>query len=149
MPAAAARSGLVVVISPSGYRLTGKLKGFKPVLLQAYVFEGSIEVVGVGVLRWAARLNQDVLDAVLLCPSHDCRASALRRVVSPNRLGVTPKCGCSIQQSCHVMPANAKVGRDVHTFAREVVCYRQALDAPGDDARPANGITDEVHASQV
>ena len=44
------------------------------------------------------------------------------------------------------MPANAKVGGDVHALVREVVCHLQAFDAPGDGARPTNGITDEVHA---
>ena len=44
------------------------------------------------------------------------------------------------------MPANAKVSGDVYAFVREVVCHRQAFDAPGDGAKPTNGITNEVHA---
>ena len=47
------------------------------------------------------------------------------------------------------MPADTRVGRDVHAFMREVVYHLQAFDAPRDDARSTNGITDEVHASQV
>ena len=143
------RSGLVVVGSPRGYRLTGLLQRLKPVLIQAFITKRAVKALDVGVLRWAARLDQDVLDTVLLCPCHKCPASELRPVVSSDSLGIAAKHGGSIQQSCHVMPADAKVRCDVHALAREVVCYRQAFDAPGDDARPANGITDEVHASQV
>ena len=47
------------------------------------------------------------------------------------------------------MPANTRVGRDVHAFMREVVCHLQAFDAPGDDGRSTNDITGEVHAFQV
>ena len=75
---------------------------------------------------------------------HKRPASDFQSVVSPDRLGVTPKCDCSVQQAGDVVATNAKVGRDIHAFAREVVCYRQAFDAPGDDARSTNGITDEV-----
>lgn len=43
------------------------------------------------------------------------------------------------------MPANAKVRRDGHALMGEVICHRQALDAPGNGAWPADGIADEVH----
>ena len=130
---------LVVVGSPLGYRLTGLLHRLKPVFIQALVPKRAVKALDVSVLRRTARLNQDVLDAVLLSPSHRCPASELRPVVSPDRLGVTPKCGCSVKQTGDVVATNSKVGRDVHAFVREIVCYRQALDAFGDDARSANG----------
>ena len=143
------RSGLVVVNSPRGYDLTGLLQRLKPVLIQTFITKRAVKALDVSVLRRTARLDQDVLDAVLLCPCHEGPASKLPPVVSSDSLGITAKHGGSIQQSCHVMPADAKVRCDVHALAREVVCYGQALDAPGDGARPANGIADEVHASQV
>ena len=149
MLAAAVRSGLAVVISPSCYRLTGKLKGFKPVLVQTFIPERAVKALDICVLRWAAKLDQNVLDTVLLCPSHKCPASELQPVVSSDRHGVAPKRRRPIKQTGNVMPTNAKVGSDVHALVREVVCHRQAFDAPGVDARPTNGIAHKVHASQV
>lgn len=66
--ATAVWSGLVVVASPSVNALAGLPQRFEPDLAQAFVSEGSIEAVDVGVVRRAARLNQDVLNAVVLCP---------------------------------------------------------------------------------
>ena len=143
------RSDLVAVQPPSGDSLTGLLQRLKPVLIETFIPERAVETLDIRVLGRAARLDQDMLDAVLLRPCHKCPACELWPVVSPDRLGVTPKCGCSVPQAGDVVTTNAKVSCDVHTFAREVVCHRQALDSPGDDARLTNGITDKVHASQV
>ena len=143
------RSGLVVIESPRGYRLTGLLQRLKPVFVQTFIPEPAIEALDVCVLSRTAWLNQDVLDAVLLCPNHECSARELRPVVSSDRLGVAPKRRRPIKQTGNVMPTHAKVGGDVHALVREVVCHRQAFDAPGDGARPTNGITNEVHASQI
>ena len=92
---------------------------------------------------------KDVLDAVLLRPCHKFPATELRPVVSPDSLGVAPKCGCSVQQAGSVMPANAKVGCDVHALVREVVSDCQALDTPGDGSWPGDRIAHKVHAFQV
>ena len=43
------------------------------------------------------------------------------------------------------MPANTKVRCDVHALVRVIICHRQAFDAPGDGARPANGIAHKAH----
>ena len=143
------RSGLVVVDSPRSNGQSGLLQRLKPVLVQTFVPERAIEALNVCVLSRTAWLNQDVLDAVLLCPSHEYSASELWPVVSPDSLGVAPKRRRPIKQTGNVMPTNAKISCDVHALVREVVCHRQAFDAPGDSARPTNSITDEVHASQV
>ena len=143
------RSGLVVLRSPRDYRLTGLLQRLKPVLIQAFITKRAVKAPDIGVLRRAARLNQDMLDDVLLRPSHECPASELRPVVRPDSLGIAAKHSGPIQQTGHVMPANTKVGCDVHALVREVVSDCQALDAPGDGARPTNGIAHKVHASQV
>ena len=57
MPAAAMRSGFVVVNSPHGNRLAGLLQGFKTVLIQALITKSTIKSLDVRVLRCAARLN--------------------------------------------------------------------------------------------
>ena len=57
MPAAAMRSGFVVVNSPHGNRLAGLLQGFKTVLIQALITKSTIKILDVRVLRCAARLN--------------------------------------------------------------------------------------------
>ena len=129
--------GLVVVGSALGYCLTGLLQRLQPVFIQVLITKRTVKALDVVVLRWAARLNQDVLDTVLLCSCHKCPASELRPVVSSDRLGVAAKHGRPIKQTGDVMPTNAKVGCDVYAFTREVVCYRQAFDAPGDGARPS------------
>ena len=85
------RSGLAVVDSPHGCRLTCLLQRLKPVLVQALIAKHTIETFDVCVLRRAARLDQDVLDAVLLRPGHECPASELRLVVRPDRFGVATK----------------------------------------------------------
>ena len=80
-----------------------------------------------------------------------CKAAKVAGGTRPQRLCglAAPKQGGPIEQTGNVMPTNAKVSGDVHALVREVVCHRQAFDAPGDGAGPANGIADEVHASQV
>ena len=143
------RSGLVVVKSPRGNGKTRLLQGLKPVFIQALIPEGAVKALDVSVLRRAAKLNQNVLDAVLLCPSHEYSASELWSVVSPDRLGATPKCGCSVQQTGDIVATNAKVRCDVHALTREVVSDCQALDTPGDGARPTNGIAHKVHAPRL
>jgi hypothetical protein len=140
------RSDLVVIDSPRGNGKTRLLQRLKPVLVQTFIPERAIEALDVCVLSWTARLNQDVLDAVLLCPSHECSASELRPVVGSDRLGIAPKRRRPIEQTGHVMPTNTKVSGDVHALVREVVSYRQAFDAPRDSAWPGDRIAHKVHA---
>ena len=122
-PTAAARSDLVVVKSPFGTSLTGLIQRLNPALIQALVPKRAVKAPDVGVLCWTARLDQDVLSAVLLSPSHKCPASELRPVVSPDILRVIPKHGGTVQQAGDLTPANAKVSCDVHALVREVVCH--------------------------
>ena len=126
--------------------LAGLRQGFKPVLVQAFVPEGAVETLDVGVLCRAARLDQQVLDTVLLSPGHEGPASEFRPVVRPDCLWVAPELRRPVQNAGDVMAAQAEVHRDVHAFVAEVVRHRQAFDAPGNRAWPGNGITDKVHA---
>ena len=123
-------SGLVVIDSPSGNGLAGRLQRFKPVLIQTLIAQGSVDAFDVGVLRGAARLDQDVFDAVLLCPGHKCPASEFRSVVGPDLFWVVTKRSRPVQLTGDVMPSNAEVCCDVHALMAEVVCHRQAFDAP-------------------
>ena len=107
-------SGLVVVNSPLGDCMTRLLQRLRPVLVQAFVSEGAVKALYVGVLGRATRLDQDVLDTVLLFPCYETPASELRPVVSPDSLGVAAKNGGPIKQTGNVMPTNAKVGCDVY-----------------------------------
>ncbi len=129
-PTAAVRSDLVVVTPPCGNGLAGLLQGLKPVLIEALISEGAVEAFDVRVLGWAARFDQDVFDAVLLRPRHECPAGELRAVVGSDLLGVTPKRGCPVQQARHVSTAHAEVCGDVHALVAEVIRNGQALDAP-------------------
>ena len=97
------QSDLVVVQSPSGDRLTGLLQRLKPVLIQTFIPERAIEALDVSFLRRAARLDQDMLVVMLLCPIHECPASKLWPVVSSNRLRIAPKRGGPMQQTSHVI----------------------------------------------
>ena len=121
-------------------------QGFKPVLVQALVPEGAVETLHICVLRRPARLDQDVFDAVLLCPGHEGPASEFWPVVCPDCLWVASELRCPVQNAGDVMAAQAEVHRYVHAFVAEVVRHRQAFDTPGNRARPGNGITDKVHA---
>ena len=122
------RSYLVVISPPSGNGLTGLLQGLKPVLIKALVPEGSVKALDVGVLRWAARFDQNVLDAMLLRPGHECPAGEFWPVVCSDLFGVTPKHGCPIQQAGDVMPTNTEVSCDIDALMAEVVGDRQAFD---------------------
>ena len=143
------RSDFVVVNCLTGNHLTDLLQRLKSDLIQTFVPELAIKALDVGVLRWAARLDQDVLDTVLLCPCHECPASELRPVVSSDSLGVAYRRSGTVRQTGHVMPANAKVGGDVHALVGEVIIDCQALDSPRNSARPRDRVTHKVHASQV
>ena len=124
------RSYLVVISPPSGNGLTGLLQRLKPVLVEALIPEGAVKALDVSVLALAARLDQDVFDAMLLCPGHERTAGELRPVVSSDRLGVATKGSCPVQQPGHIVATHAEVCGDVYAFTREVIGYRQAFDAP-------------------
>jgi len=77
---------LVVVVSPSRNDLAGLLQGFKTVLIQALVPEGTVEAFDVGLLGRTARLDQDVFDDVLLRRCHKCCAREFRPVIGSDFL---------------------------------------------------------------
>ena len=124
------RSDLVVCSSPKSNDLSGLLQRFRPVLIQTFIAKCPVKAFNVGILSRAAGLDQDVLDTVLLRPGHEGPASEFRPVVGSHLFGVAAKRSRPVQQPGDVGPAHAKVHRDVHALAAEVICHRQAFDAP-------------------
>ena len=123
-PATAVRPDLVVIGSPCGNALAGLLQRLEPALIQALVAKGAVEALDVRILGRAARLNEDMFDAVFLRLRHERPASEFRSVVGSDFLRVAPKHGCTVQQARDVITANAEVCRDIHTFMVEVVRHR-------------------------
>lgn len=63
------------------HRHPGLLQGLEPALVQVLIAELPVEALDVAVLHRAPRLDQDVANAMGLCPSHECPAGELRAVV--------------------------------------------------------------------
>lgn len=69
--ATAVGANLVVVTSPVGDNVAGLGERVEPMLVEALVAELAVEAFDVAVLRRAARFDQDVLDALPLCPGDE------------------------------------------------------------------------------
>jgi hypothetical protein len=128
-PTAAVRPDLVVVGSPFGDGLAGLLQRLEPVLIQTLIAKGAVEALDVRILCRAARLNEDMFDAVLLRLRHERPASEFRSVVGSDFLRIAPKHSGTVQQARDVITANAKVCSDVHALMAEVIRHREAFDA--------------------
>ena len=63
-PDAAVRTHLVVVTSPASALGSSLRRAVEPMLVQTFVPETPVEALYVGVLRWAAWLDQDVFNLV-------------------------------------------------------------------------------------
>src|SRR5450830_250197 len=102
-PQAAVGPDLVVVLTPDTYGYTGLMQRLKPLLIEAFVSELSVETLDVAVLHGSPRLDQKVLNAVAVRPAHECPAGELGAIVSSHRQRVAPKQGCTVQDAGHVM----------------------------------------------
>lgn len=83
--AAAVWSHLVVVAAPLGDDAAGLDQRREPMLVEAFVAELAVEALDVAVLHKPARLDQQVLDAMLLRPCDEGPAGELRTVVRAHR----------------------------------------------------------------
>ena len=83
---AAVRTYLVVVPAPSGDLGAGLMQCLEPVLVQALIPEPAVEALDVAVLHGPPWFDQDVPDAVALCPVDEGPAGELRSVVQSNFL---------------------------------------------------------------
>jgi len=71
----------VVVLAPFSNAISGLRQALKPLLIQAFVSELSIETLDVAVLHRPARLNQNVVNPVQSGPSQEGAACEFRTVI--------------------------------------------------------------------
>ncbi|AKS16483.1 hypothetical protein AEA00_11460 [Xanthomonas campestris pv. campestris] len=114
-------------------------------LVEALVAELAVEAFDVGVLRGGTRLDQDVLDAMLLRPGNEGATGELGAIVGADRAWIATETRRLIEQAHYVSPADAVIHGNVHALASEVVDHGQALDA----ACVGQRIEHEVHAPGV
>ena len=80
-PQTAVRPDFVVVLAPFSNAISGLWQALKPLFIQTFVSELSIETLDVAVLHGSARLNQNVADAIQSGPSQEGSACEFRTVV--------------------------------------------------------------------
>jgi hypothetical protein len=99
--ATAVRPDLVVVLPPGGDRGPGLRQRLEPMAVQAFVPELAVEALDVAVLHWPAWLNQDVANAIGLCPALKRPAGKFRPVVGADHNRLAPKQRCSKENKYH------------------------------------------------
>ena len=120
-------SDLVVVLPPARNARPGLVQRFKPLLIQAFIPELSVEALDVAVLHWLARFNQDVAYPVLVCPGQERTAGELRAIICTHRCRIAPKPCHLVQHTGDVLARDAVVHRNLQGLFAEVVHHRQAL----------------------
>ena len=111
-------------------------------LVEALVAELAVEALDVAVLHRATGLDQEVLDAMVVCPCNEDPAGELGAVVGPDRPRITAEAGGLVQHAHDVGAADAVVHGDVDALVGEVVGHRQGLQA----APAGQCVADEIHA---
>lgn len=139
------RSNLVVVLPPDSDGVPGLWQRLEPMLIQAFIPELAVEALDVAVLHRAARLNQNVTNAMGLRPGHESAAGEFRSVVGSHCVRMSAKYSRLIQQPGHILAADAVVGRDVHALVAKIVGHGQALDAPA----IGQAVADKIHAPHL
>ena len=81
---ATVRPDLVMVLAPDANGGSGLVQRLEPMLVQALVPELAVEALDVAVLHRPPGLDEDVPNAVGLCPGHEYCAGELRAVVGPH-----------------------------------------------------------------
>jgi len=74
----------VVVLAPFSNAIPGLWQALKPLLIQSFVPELSIDTLDVTLLHWPARLNQNVANAMQSGPSQEGAACEFRTVICAN-----------------------------------------------------------------
>ena len=93
---AAMGSDLVVVLFPDRGRIPCLLQCFEPTLIKVFIPKLAVETLDIAVLHWATRWNQDVTNAMCLCPCHEHPAGELWAVVGPHHIWIAPEHGCPV-----------------------------------------------------
>ena len=78
------RPDFVVVFAPFSNAIPGLWQALKPLLIQAFVSELTIEALDVTVLHGPARLNKNMANAVQSGPSQEGAACEFRTVICAN-----------------------------------------------------------------
>lgn len=111
--ATAVRSDLIVVPPPFADHLAGLGERGEPVLVQALVAELAVEALDVAVLHGAARLDQQMRDAVLLGPRDEGATGELGAVVGTHGARIAAEPGGLVQNAHDIGTADAMVDGDV------------------------------------
>ncbi len=96
-------SDLVVVLAPSDGGTPGPVQRFEPMLIEVLVTELAVEALDVAVLHGSPGLDQDVANAVGLCPRREYRAGELGAIVCAHCQRVAAKARCTVEQSGDVL----------------------------------------------
>lgn len=94
--------------------------------VEAFVAELSVGAFDVPVLHGAARLNQQMLDAMSLRPGDESPTGELRTVVGSHSTRVPAKAGGLVKYTHYVGAADAVIDSNVDAFVAEVIGDRQA-----------------------
>jgi len=140
--AAAVRPDLVVIPAPSIDHVAGLGKRREPVLIEALIAELAVEALDVAVLHGAARLDQQVRDAVLLRPGDEGPAGELWPIVGTQGARIAAEPGGPLQHPHDTGAADAVVNGNVDALVGEVIGDGQAFQA----ATVGQRVADEIHA---
>jgi hypothetical protein len=118
----------VVVLAPFSNAISGLLQALKPLLIQAFISELSIEALDVVVLHGPARLNQDVATALQCGTSQLGSACEFRHVICANSDWVTSEnCGL-IKKPSDILASDSKVHCNFNALVDKVIGNSQAFD---------------------
>lgn len=95
----------VVVPSPRSDDFSGLGQRSEPVLVEAFVTQLAIEALDVVVVRWPARLYQQIFDVMPLSPGDEGTVGELGPIVGSYRAGITAEAGRPIQHANYIGPA--------------------------------------------
>jgi hypothetical protein len=115
------RTLLVVIEPPSFYFSTCVTQTRKPVRIQAFVAQWTVEALYIGILYWLARLDEFQSHAAFFAPGRQCPPAKLRPVVEDNGFRQSSLAGDPIQHSSHSQPAQRRVDLDCRTLPRAIV----------------------------
>jgi hypothetical protein len=144
-PTATVGSDFVVVLSPSGDSRSGLGERLEPVLVQTFIPKLPVKALDVAVLHGTPRLDQHVANSVCLRPGHEHPAGEFWAVVGTHHARIPPKGRGLIEDPCHRLTRDAKVGGDVDAFMADIVSDGQAFEAPAIGQTVAN----EIHAPHL
>ena len=91
------RAHFVVVAPPARNLLARVAQRQEPVLVEALIPEPAVETLYVRILRRAARIVQNMPDAMRLRPCHECAAGKFRALIRADRFWIPAELHTLIQ----------------------------------------------------